>query len=52
VPGAAAGRVGVLYSREDLSGGMVGQAVDGITGYMPESATAIMRNAMLYAGGK
>ena len=30
------GRVAVFYSREDLSAGMVGQPVDGITGYTPE----------------
>ena len=45
------GRLAVFYSREDLSTGMVGQPVDGITGYTPESATAIMRNILLYAAG-
>ena len=45
------GRLAVFYSREDLSAGMVGQPVDGITGYTPESATAIMRNILLYAAG-
>jgi len=44
-------RLSVFYSREDLSAGMVGQPVDGITGYTPESATAIMRNILLYAAG-
>ena len=43
------GRVGVFFSREDLSAGMVGEPVDGIVGYSPETATAIMRNIVLYA---
>jgi hypothetical protein len=41
-------RVAVFYSREDLSCGMVGQPVDGIAGYSPESATELMRNIALY----
>jgi Domain of unknown function (DUF4159) len=44
------GRLAVFFSREDLSAGMVGESVDGITGYSPDSATAIMRNILLYAG--
>ncbi|HWE95848.1 MAG TPA: DUF4159 domain-containing protein [Tepidisphaeraceae bacterium] len=44
------GRLAVLFSREDISGGMVGEAVDGIAGYSPETATAIMRNILLYGG--
>ncbi len=43
------GRIGVFYSREDLTAGMVGEPVDGIAGYTPESATAIMRNIVLYS---
>ena len=46
---AGAGRVGVFYSREDLSGGLVGQPVDGIIGYDVATATALMRNILLYA---
>ena len=48
------GRVGVFYSREDLSGSLVGQPVDGIFGYASETATAMMRNMLVYAdtGGK
>lgn len=42
-------RIGVFISREDLSAGMVGQPVDGILGYDPETATAIMRNIVIYA---
>lgn len=41
-------RIGIFYSREDLSAGMVGQPVDGIAGYSPESATDLMRNIALY----
>jgi hypothetical protein len=42
-------RVGVFYSREDLTAGLVGQPVDGILGYDPATATAILRNVLLYA---
>ena len=42
-------RVAVFYSREDLSAGLVGEPVDGILGYDPETSTAIMRNILLYA---
>ena len=41
-------RIGVYFSREDLSAGMVGEPVDGIYGYSPETATEIMRNIILY----
>lgn len=44
-------RIGVFYSRDDLSGGLVGQPVDGISGYDVATATAIMRNILLYAAG-
>jgi hypothetical protein len=43
------GRLGVFYSREDLSGGLVGQPVDGIHGYEPATATRLMRSILLYA---
>ena len=46
------GRVVAFYSREDLGAGLVGEPVDGITGYEPESATAIMRNIVLYVSPK
>jgi len=50
VKGIAIGdRVAVFFSREDLSAGLVGEPVDGIIGYTPETATAIMRNILLYA---
>ena len=41
------GRVIVYFSREDLSAGLVGQPVDGIVGYDPDTATAIMQNIVL-----
>lgn len=40
------GRQAVIYSREDLSGGLVGQQVDGILGYTPEAATEIVRSIL------
>lgn len=43
------GRVGVFFSREDLSAGLVGEPVDGVIGYSPETATQIMRNILLYS---
>jgi hypothetical protein len=41
-------RIVAFYSREDLSAGLVGEAVDGIYGYSPESATDLMRNLVLF----
>ncbi len=35
-------QLAVLISREDLSGGLVGQPVDGILGYDPSSASQVM----------
>jgi hypothetical protein len=49
IQAAGGNRVGVFYSREDLSGGMVGQAVDGVVGYDVATATALVRNILLYA---
>jgi hypothetical protein len=45
-------RVGVFYSPEDLTAGLVGQQVDGVDGYDPVSATHLMTNIILYAAGK
>ena len=42
------GRLAVIYSREDLSAGLVGQAVDGIIGYDPATATALMARILLH----
>jgi hypothetical protein len=43
------GRWIIVYSREDLSAGLVGQTVDGIVGYDPASATALMSHILSYA---
>lgn len=48
-PGGNSAKLRVFYSREDLSAGLVGQEMDGIVGYSPETATALMRNILLYA---
>ena len=47
-------RLAVIYSKEDLSAGLVGESVDGIVGYDPPTATALMANIILFAdaGGK
>ncbi|MDB5296244.1 MAG: hypothetical protein JWO31_2227, partial [Phycisphaerales bacterium] len=44
-----AGRTGVFFSRDDLTAGCVGQPTDGILGYAPATATAILRNITLTA---
>jgi hypothetical protein len=41
------GKLGVIFSREDLSVGMTGSNIDGVCGYTPESATALVRNIIL-----
>jgi hypothetical protein len=41
-------RPAVIFSREDLGAGMVGQNVDGIIGYDPNTATEIMARVVLY----
>jgi len=48
------GRIGVFYSAEDISAGLVGEPVDGILGYDPDSATSLMEHMILYAesGGR
>ena len=45
------GRIGVFYSAEDLSVGLVGHPVDGITGYTPSTATELMLNIILASTG-
>jgi hypothetical protein len=45
-------RTAVFVSREDLSAGLVGQPVDGIHGYDPKTATALMANLLLYAAAE
>jgi hypothetical protein len=42
-------RIGVFFSREDLSAGLVGQPVDGVNGYEPITATNLMQSMLLYA---
>ena len=41
-------RPAVFFSREDLSAGIVGEPVDGVVGYTPETATDLMRDLILY----
>jgi len=43
------GRLAIVFSREDLSAGLVGEPVDGITGYTPASATELMTDIILAA---
>jgi hypothetical protein len=43
------GRLAVIYSREDLSAALVGERMDGIIGYTPDTATALMTRIVLYA---
>lgn len=45
------GRTGVFLSPEDLSVGLVGQPIDGIVGYEPQSAALLMSHMILYAAG-
>ncbi len=45
------GRLAVFYSREDLTGGLVGEQMDGIVGYDPRNSTEIMSNLLLFASG-
>ena len=46
------GRPAVLYSREDLTTGMIGNEVDGIIGYSPEVATRIVQQVLTYVANK
>jgi hypothetical protein len=46
------GRNAVYYSRYDLSGGLVGEPIDGIVGYDPDSCSEIMSGIILSAIGK
>jgi hypothetical protein len=48
------GKLAVIYSPEDLSVGLVGEPVDGIIGYDPKTATALMRNILrsMTSGGQ
>ena len=44
-----AGRLAIIFSRDDLVAGLTGYQRWGLRGYTPESAFALMRNAVLYA---
>jgi len=41
------GKLGVLYSSEDISTGLVGNPIDGVVGYEPSVATALMKRIVL-----
>ena len=41
-------RTAVFFSHEDLSAGLVGEPVDGIYGYDPQTATNLMAAMLLY----
>ncbi len=43
------GRVGVLFSEEDITSGLLGTNTWGISGYMPPSAISLARNIVLFA---
>ena len=42
-------RIGVFFSRHDISAGLVGEPVDGIFGYDSATATKLMQAMLLYA---
>jgi len=44
-------RPGVIYSQEDITGGLVGFDCSTVDGYTPDSAYQVMRNIVLAAGG-
>ena len=44
------GRFAVIFSKEDLTAGLVGYECYDCAGYTPDSCFAIMRNIVLYAG--
>jgi hypothetical protein len=46
------GREAVILSEFDLTAGLVGYAQWGLEGYEPDTAFALMRNAVLHAAGK
>jgi hypothetical protein len=43
--------LGIVFSREDLSAGLVGESVGGVVGYTPGVATQLMRHVLLRAAG-
>jgi hypothetical protein len=40
-------RLAIIYSKEDLSVGLVGQPIDGVVGYDPATATELMTRILL-----
>ncbi len=44
------GRWAVLFSRQDISNALVGRDVDGVAGYVPESATALVSQLVKQLG--
>jgi hypothetical protein len=44
--------IGLFFSREDLSCGLVGQPIDGITGYTPASSLEILDSILMYAASR
>jgi hypothetical protein len=45
------GRLAVIYSREDLSEGIVGESVEGVIGYEPATATELVAAVLGYVAG-
>jgi hypothetical protein len=45
------GRKVVFFSPQDLSGGLVGQNMDGINGYSPTTSAELMQAMLLYSVG-
>jgi len=43
------GRLAIFYSREDMTGALVGEPVDGVIGYEPAAATQMMASMVMYA---
>ncbi|MCD4699497.1 MAG: DUF4159 domain-containing protein [Phycisphaerae bacterium] len=43
------GRLAIIFSRDDLTAGLVGYPCWGLRGYKPDSAFELMRNILLYA---
>lgn len=45
-------KIRVFYSQLDITGGLVGEQVDGIYGYDPQTATELMSAIIRYSAGK
>ena len=46
---AVGGKIRVLISPEDISGGLLGVSYSSLDGYRPQSAHAVMRNIVAYS---